>query len=113
MKNLQDVADALNAKYRSIKDFNVYATSDSQINGGFYWMNYMFSEYKGNHFADYPFHEVFGAFDRFDGSLDEFFDYLDQRVQSQLKWQKEVDEQFAAEHGQPVDYKFNYSLIQQ
>lgn len=89
MKNLQDIANALNAKYSSIKDFKVFASSDNKIEGGFYWMNYMFNEYKGNHFADYPFHEVFGAFDRFDGSLDEFFDYLDKRVQSQLKWQKD------------------------
>lgn len=111
-KTIEEVADALNAKYSSIKDFKVFASSDNKIEGGFYWMNYMFNEYKGNHFADYPFHEVFGAFDRFDGSLDEFFDYLDQRIQSQLKWQKEVDEMYAAEFAQPVNYKFNYSLIQ-
>lgn len=111
-KTIQEVADALNAKYSAIKDFKVFTTSDHKINGGWYWMNYMLNGCHGNHFADYPFHEVFGAFDRFDGTLNEFFDYLDQRIQSQLKWQKEVDEMYAAEYNKPVHYKFNYSLIQ-
>jgi len=101
--SLQEIAEKLNAEYAKIEDFNVIAFQEGTIRGGFYQMNY-----NGRPDGEYYFHETFG---RLETTYDELYVNLDETIQKQLKFQKEVDEKYAREFGLTVNYKYDYSLI--
>jgi hypothetical protein len=60
---------------------------------------------------EYFFHETFGKLTAEINTFAKLFEYLDSRIQRQLIWQKNLDENFAMEYEKEIDYLFDYSLI--
>jgi len=107
LNSLQEVSSKLNEKYSNISDFFVYTAGDT-VRGGFYKINH-----NENPCGSYYFHETFGRLSDHHNvrTYNELFIYLDSIIQSQLKWQKTCDENYAKEHNKKVEYKYDYSVI--
>lgn len=106
LNSLVDVKNALEKKYSAgISDFHLYIDKSGLskvIKGGFYEMSC------GNN--RYYFHEIHAGKDE-NESYDELYSYIDKAIQKKLKWQKEQDENYAQEFNKKIEYKFDYSLI--
>jgi len=108
--SLEEVSNALNQKYSKISDFKTYVDYQT-IKGGFYEMRYR-CNLTDNGFVTYYFCETFAKITETLKTFDDVFKYADQTIQFQLVNQKYFDEKYATENNKPVQYKFDYSLIE-
>lgn len=106
LDSIKDVCNKLNDKYSTIKDFKLYVSGDI-IKGGFYKMNY-----NNTPQGEYYFHETFCRLTDSINDFNKLFKYANSVIQKQLKNQKFYDEEFAKEENIKVNYKFDYSLIE-
>lgn len=104
---LDKVKSLLEKKYTKISDLEIYVYPESHMRVGFDFMNY-----DGTPSGRYAFHETNFRFDMTEmRSVDEIFNYFDKSIQNQLIWQKANDESYAKEFNKPLNYKYDYSLI--
>lgn len=112
--SLQEVANALKDRFSFISDFDVYVSRtklstgevvETSINGGFYKMNY-----NGRPDGEYFFHEyTIRLGDHAD--LADAYSLFEEVMIQKLRWQKRSDESFAKEFNHKVDYKYDYSIL--
>ena len=113
LNSLQEVSNKLNDKYSKITDFNTQVIDDV-VKGGFYKMTYA-DRLANNGIVSYYFHETFGRLYPQEPynvvTYNDLFNYLDNTIQKQLRWQKSQDEKYSEEFGKKLVYKYDYSLI--
>lgn len=109
-QTVQDVLDALNARFSFIDDFMVFvnpaSTADNRkIYGGFYKMNY-----NGRPDGEYFFHDSTARIDDHP-TLIELYRSFEMSMIQKLRWQKYSDEEYASETGTKVNYRYDYSIL--
>jgi len=111
---LEKVKSKIEKKYSKIKDLEILVEY-RRIQVGFGWTNYLHGNPPQGR---YPFHEINYSFDLSESFLGktltttkDIFNFLDGRIQEELKWQKRIDEDYAKEHNKKIEYKFDYSII--
>lgn len=102
---LNQAISELKERYSFISEFELEINHNNKIVGGFYKMNY-----NGRKDGEYFFHETFYTPSEND-TVDSIVLSISKRINKQLIWQKETDENFAKEYDRDVVYKYNYSLI--